>query len=78
MEKDLDIKLYNEYLQGKKDLFAVLICIKYFANKDSYSSFIDKISNLINEYSSKIKSITKDEFMKYMFLPKDFEKLKDL
>ena len=75
---DLEKNESGEYLQGKKDLFAVLICIKYFANKDSYSSFIDKISNLINEYSSKIKSITKDEFMKYMFLPKDFEKLKDL
>ncbi len=75
---DLEKNESGEYLQGKKDLLAVLICIKYFANKDSYSSFIDKISNLINEYSSKIKSITKDEFMKYMFLPKDFEKLKDL
>ena len=68
----------GEYLQGKKDLFAVLISIKYFADKDSYSNFIDKISDLIDEYSSKIKSITKDEFMKYMFLPNDFAKIKDL
>lgn len=65
----------GEYLQGKKDLFAVLICIKYFADKESYSKFINNISKLIDEYSKKIKSITKQEFMKYMFLPEDFEKL---
>ena len=72
------LKNSNVYVQGKKDLFAALICIKYFTDKDSYSKFIDNISKLIDEYSSKIKSITKQEFMKYMFLPEDFEKLKDL
>ena len=51
---------------------------KYFINKDSYCKLIDNISNLIDEYSSRIKSITKEEFIKYMFLPKDFEKLKEL
>lgn len=68
----------GEYLQGKKDLFAVLICIKYFVDKKSYSKFINNISNLINKYSKKIKSISKEELMNYMFLPSDFEKLKDL
>ena len=68
----------GEYLQGKKDLFAILICIKYFADRESYSNFIDNISRLIEEYSKRIRSITKQEFMKYMFLPKDFEKLKFL
>ena len=63
---------------NQKDLFAALIYIKYFTDKASYSKFINNISKLIDEYSSKIKSITKQEFMKYMFLPEDFEKLKDL
>ena len=68
----------NGYIAGKKDLFASIICIKYFADKESYSKFIDNILNLIKEYSKKINSITKQELMKYMFLPKDFEKLKYL
>ena len=37
-----------------------------------------KCKNFIDEYSNKIKSIAKQEFMKYIFLTKDFEKLKDL
>ncbi len=72
------LKKANVYVQGKKDLFASLICIKYFTDKDSYSKFINNISKLIDEYSYKIKSITKQELVKYMFLPENFEKIKDL
>lgn len=68
----------NEYLQGKKDLFAAIICIKYFIGKKSYNNFITNICNLIDEYSEKIKGISKKELLNYMYLPQNFYEIKDL
>ncbi len=68
----------GKYIQGKKDLFAALIAIKYFVNKDTYSSFINNVSNLVNEYSKKIESISKEELLKFMQLPINFTDLKDM
>lgn len=68
----------GEYLQGKKDLFASIICIKYFVDKETYNKFIDNISIVIDEYSQKIGSISKKELLQYMFLPINFVDLKDL
>lgn len=69
---------FDEYLIGKKDLFATLICIKYFVSRETYSKFIDDIDRLITEYSNKIENITKDELLKYMSLPINFKEIKDL
>lgn len=66
------------YLQGKKDLFASIICIKYFIDKETFNKFIDNISNLVEEYSKKITSISKQDILAYMYLPENFVKLKDL
>lgn len=68
----------GDYLQGKKDLFASLICIKYFVDKETYNKFIDNVSNLVNEYSEKINSITKQELLQCMFLPENFTDLKNM
>jgi len=72
------LKNSNSYIQGKKDLFAALIAIKYFVDKNTYSKFIDNISNLIDEYSSKITSITKKEMLDSMYLPENFVEIKKL
>lgn len=72
------LKNSNTYIQGKKDLFAALIAIKYFVNKEVYNDFIDNISNLVEEYSKKINSLSKQEILKYMFLPENFIDLKDM
>jgi len=68
----------GEYLQGKKDLFAAIICIKYFIDKDTYNKFINSIEILIDEYSNRIEGITKSELLNYMFLPENFTEIKDL
>lgn len=68
----------GEYLQGKKDLFAVLIGIKFFIDNETYNRFINNIEKLINEYSKKINSISKQELLQYMFLPENFTDLKNL
>lgn len=66
------------YIQGKKDMFAALIAIKYFVNENEYKNFIISISNLINDFTSKINSINRNELLEYMNLPIDFERIKDL
>lgn len=72
------LKNSNTYIQGKKDLFAALIAIKYFADKETYNNFIDNISSLVEEYSKKINSISKKELLQYMFLPQNFADIKNL
>ena len=68
----------GNYIEGKKDLFASLIAIKYFVDSNVYSNFINNISNAINEYVEKIDNINKNDLLKFMNLPENFEDLKDL
>ena len=55
MEKDLDIKLYNEYLDGEKGAFELL----YNKYKDKITYFI---YNIVKDYQ-KAEDITQDVFM---------------
>ena len=55
MEKDLDMKLYNEYLQGKEEAFELL----YNKYKDKIKYFI---FNLIKDYQ-KAEDITQEVFI---------------
>ncbi len=66
------------YIQGKKDLFAALISIKYFVNKNAFDLFIDKISNLVDNFVSSIDGISREEMLDFMNLPQNFVKIKDL
>ena len=40
----------NNIIQGKKDLLAILISIKFFSSKEKFNSLIDNLSNLIIKY----------------------------
>ena len=55
MEKDLDIKLYNEYLDGNKDAFEIL----YNKYKDKIQYFV---YNIVKDYQ-KPEDITQDVFI---------------
>ena len=58
MEKDLDIKLYNEYLDGKKEAFELL----YNKYKDKIHYFV---YNIVKDYQ-KAEDITQDVFVYIM------------
>ena len=58
MEKNLDIKLYNEYLDGKKDAFELL----YNKYKDKIQYFV---YNIVKDYQ-KAEDITQDVFVYIM------------
>ena len=58
MEKDLDIKLYNEYLEGNKEAFELL----YNKYKEKIQYFI---YNIVKDYQ-KAEDITQDTFVYVM------------
>jgi hypothetical protein len=68
----------NNIIQGKKDLFAIIISIKFFSSKDKFNILIDNLKLLINEYDKQIGSLNKNQLLSIMHLPENFEKLKDM
>lgn len=68
----------NIYIQGKKDMFAVIIAIKYFVNDTAFNYFIDKVSNLIDNCVDNIDGMTRTELLKFMNLPSNFNDIKNL
>lgn len=68
----------NNIIQGKKDLLAILISIKFFSSKKKFNSLIDNLSNLIIKYDEEIGSLNRSQLLSIMHLPNDFEKLKNL
>ena len=65
-------------IQGKKDLFAILISIKCFSSKEKFDNMINNLKKLIKEYNEEIGSLDEKELLSIMHLPNDFETLKDL
>ena len=61
---------------GRNDLLAVLIALKYILNKDTFNEVLDEISILIDKTLKDINSITKDDLLKEMHLPNNYEILK--
>lgn len=66
------------YNQGKKDMFAALITIKYFTDRKTFASFIEKLSNLVDENIKTIHRVSKVELLEFMNLPQNFTEIKDL
>ena len=55
MEKDIDMKLYNEYLNGQKDAFEIL----YNKYKEKIKYFV---FNIVKDYQ-KAEDITQEVFI---------------
>lgn len=68
----------NNIIQGKKDLFSIIISIKFFSSKEKFDSLIDNLSNLISNYDKQIGSLNRKQLLTIMHLPNNFEKLKIL
>lgn len=68
----------QDIIQGRKDLFAVLLSMKYLMNRTDYSNMIKKIDKLITNVSSKSHVYTKKELLNEMRLPLNFLKIKEI
>ena len=65
-------------IQGRKDLFALLLCMKYLMKKGSYNEFIQRFDSLIKKTAKKSKIYTEKELVEYMNLPSDYLKLRQI
>lgn len=65
-------------IQGRKDLFALLLCMKYLMKRTDYNRMIQRIDSLITKTSNKSTIYTKEELIEYMNLPIDYLKLRQI
>lgn len=75
---DLKKNKKGEIVQGRKDLLAVLISIKYLANRTTYNQFIQTFESKISKFVKKTSCITNDELLNYMHLPTNYNDLKKI
>ncbi len=67
----------GDIIQGRSDILALFISMKYFVNKTMFNDFIQNISSCINSCYKKISHcISKNEFLDYIGLPENYEDLK--
>lgn len=68
----------DNIIQGKKDIFAVLIIFKIFLKQKQFNLVIDNLTKLIDDYCLENKSISREHLLSIMHLPNNFEDLKKL
>lgn len=61
------------YSQGKTDLFAALICLKYLLDQDDFFYTKTKINDALAELFEKTKILQKNKILSCMGFPKDWE-----
>lgn len=67
----------GEYIQGRKDLLALLISIRYLINRTYFSHLIKNISNLSKRTYEGIKHlVSRETFLDYIGLCDGYEKLR--
>lgn len=65
----------GHFTKGKRDLFAVLIVLKYLLDIKDFSSLIQKSSSLINALSNDVYNIQLTQIYRYLGFPHDWEVL---
>ena len=76
LHKNLNIsKKGSQYLNGKKDLFGLIIAMKYLLPEDSFAQLNDALKHLIHKYTKQSSRINKDKILSIMGFPPDWEKI---
>ena len=68
----------GDLIQGRKDLFALLLSMKYFMNRTDYNKMIQRIDALITKTASKSTVYSKEDLLDTMNLPLDFVKIRQI
>lgn len=66
---NLNTNSKNEYIVGKRDLFALLISFKYLLREKTFTEFFDKMKSLFQELKIKLNTISIDDIYKEYRLP---------
>lgn len=76
IHKKLDItQKGKQYINGKNDLFAVVIALKYLLNDVWYKEFIKELKKVIDSYLRKHDSIQEQELYEKMGFPENWKKI---
>lgn len=65
----------DQYINGKNDLFAVVIALKYLLNAKWYKEFIKELKTVIGKYLKKHDSISEQELYDKMGFPHNWKKV---
>ena len=65
----------TQYINGKNDLFSVVIALRYLLNDDWFRELIKKLKVLIDKYLRKNDSITEKELYEKMGFPENWKKI---
>ena len=68
----------NLYIQGKSDLFAVIISLKYLLSEYDFCCLIDEIDESIKILFENTNQIQKNQLYKYMGFPENWRKIRDM
>ena len=68
----------GEYIQGKNDLFAVVIIFKQMLDKNRFRDFLKEIANSFEEFDKDVDIITNENLLKRMGFPRNYMDIKDL
>lgn len=63
------------YQNGKKDLFAVLIALRYLISDTEFKTFRKNMAFLIKDVLKKCPHLTEDQLLKEMGFPKNWAKI---
>lgn len=64
-----DSNIYNY------NLFASLVVIKHFMKKKEYTTLINQIDNLFNQLEKKSTTLTKDDLLDYIGVPRNYKNM---
>ncbi len=78
VHKNLKLRKKNGYyLQGKKDLFAVVIVFKYLLDPEEFEGFLDRFDELTDNLLKKTSILQRSQVLKLMGFPENWKDIKD-
>ena len=69
------VKKGNQYLQGKRDYFGLVIALRYLLPKDDFLLYKKSLIGLINSYTKQSPRISKSDLLVQMGFPSNWEKI---
>ncbi|MCR4874664.1 MAG: Abi family protein [Clostridia bacterium] len=68
-------KKKEQYKQGKKDLFAVVIALRYLIEESDFKEFIKQLKELVDGVINNCSHISEEQLYKYMGFPNNWSKI---
>ena len=71
-------KRNNQFVQGKEDLFAIVISFKYLLDKEDFSKFCKDLDSLFSTLKLKTNQIQQAQLFKYMGFPDNWREIESI